>query len=224
MVDFALLSFSFLQGVIAFFAPCAVALLPGYISRYVVQKQEKAHWSVLARRAFVIAGLMILGFLAIYGVAGILIVLISQTVKTYMPYIVIGMGGLIIILGILMMLGKNVAIPVHLQMKDKHNQYVESFLFGIVYGLGALGCLFPLFLVVATSALAAPTLLEGSLYLIAYFVGMSLFMLLFAFFAVFAREFLMAKMRAFMPYITRVSGALIIAAGIYIIQYQWVLI
>jgi len=223
-MDYALLSFSFLQGIIAFFAPCAIALLPGYISRFVTQQDDEASKLVLAKRALLIASLMVLGFLVIYGVAGILIALISQTVKAYMPFIVIGMGGLIVIMGIMMALGKDVALPLHFRLKGDHNPYLESFLFGIVYGLGALGCLFPLFLLVATSALAAPTLLEGMLYLVAYFVGMSLFMLLFALLAVFSRTFLMRKLRTIMPYITRVSGALIILAGLYIIQYQWVLI
>lgn len=224
MVDYALLSFSFLQGVIAFFAPCAIALLPGYISRFVTQRQENVSKLILAKRALVIAALMIFGFLAIYGVAGLLIATISQTVKAYLPHIVIGMGGLLVIIGILMTLGKDISLSFHFHLKGEHNQYLESFLFGIIYGLGALGCLFPLFLLVATSALAAPTLLEGMLYLVAYFTGMSLFMLLFSFLAVFSRNFLMQKLRTIMPYITRISGVLIILAGLYIIQYQWVLL
>jgi len=217
MVDYGLLSFSFIQGIIAFFAPCAVALLPGYISRFATQGNDK---TALIGRALKISTLMILGFFVIYGIAGALIALASQLIKTYMPYIVIGMSGIIIILGTLMALGKDIALSIHLHTKQTANETLEAFLFGIAYGLGALGCLFPLFLVVATSALAAPTVAEGSLYLLAYFLGMSIFTIIFAFLAIFAQRFLRQRMRTILPYITRASGILLILAGIYIIAYQ----
>lgn len=217
MVDYGLLSFSFLQGIIAFFAPCAVALLPGYISRFATQGKEG---KALIARALKISTLMILGFLTIYGIAGALLAVASQLVKSYMPYIVIGMSVLIIILGTLMALGKNIALSIHLRTKHTANETIEAYLFGIAYGLGALGCLFPLFLVVATSALAAQTLTEGALYLLAYFIGMSIFTIIFAFLAVFSQQFLQKRMRTILPYITRASGILLIIAGTYIIMYQ----
>jgi cytochrome c-type biogenesis protein len=216
MVDLPLFYFSFLQGVLAFFAPCAVALLPGYITRFVTKGEHEK----TVTRSLKLAGLMILGFITIYAIAGALLALISQVVKQYLPYIVMVLGVFIIIMGFLMFLGKNIALPIHLRFKESQNELVEGYLFGIIYGLAALGCLFPLFLIVATSALAAPTILEGGSYFFAYILGMALFMVIFSLLAVFSQKFLAVKMKRFMPYITRVSGFLLMLGGIYIIYYQ----
>lgn len=77
--------FSFLQGVVAFFAPCAVALLPSYIIAYISRNQEsEASLSFKLRKGLKLAFLSILGILIIYSIAGVLIVFASQILKEYM--------------------------------------------------------------------------------------------------------------------------------------------
>ena len=217
--------FSFLQGVVAFFAPCAVALLPGYIISFISREASgKPSQSEKLYRGLKLALLSILGILVIYSIAGILIVVASQMLKAYMKWITIGMGSLIIILGVLLISGKSIAFTVDINQKSGRSEIGEAFFFGVAYAIGALGCLFPLFLVVATQALAAPTVWLGSSYIFAYFFGISLMMITAILLSSFARDFFMKYLRKLLPQMERITGALLVLAGIYVIYYQMILI
>lgn len=217
--------FSFLQGVVAFFAPCAVALLPGYIVSYISRNSEnEPEFSSKLYRGLKLAGLSILGILVIYSLAGVLIIVASQILKAYMKWITIGMGGILILLGILMIAGKNVAFSVNVNQRNQNSEAMEAFVFGIGYAIGALGCLFPLFLVVATQAMTAPTAILGGSYILAYFVGLSLMMVIAILLSTFAKDFFMKYLRKLMPHMDQITGTLLIVAGIYVIYYQMILI
>ncbi len=217
--------FSFLQGVVAFFAPCAVALLPGYISVYITRETSaNPQANRKLYRGLKLALLSILGILVVYSIAGVLIVLASQLLKTYMKWITIGMGGVLIILGGLMTAGKNIAFSINVNQPTDTSEIREAFLFGIAYAIGALGCLFPLFLVVATQAMSAPTVLLGSSYILAYFAGISLMMISAILLSTFARDFFMKYLRKILPRMDLITGTLLIIAGLYVIYYQMILI
>ncbi|MDZ7771742.1 MAG: cytochrome c biogenesis protein CcdA [Balneolaceae bacterium] len=218
------LHFSFLQGVLAFFAPCAVALLPGYIVSYVSREgAETSDWRVSAWRGFKLALLSILGILAVYLVAGLLIVVAAQLLKTYMKWIAMAMGGGLIILGAFMVAGRSVAYSAGVRFGRASNETADAFLFGLAYAIGALGCLFPLFLVVAVQAMAAP-FWQGVSYLAAYFAGISGMMILAIVLSSLAREWFMRHLRTLLPHMERIAGVLLILAGIYVIHYQTALL
>jgi len=217
--------FSFIQGMLVFLAPCAVALLPAYIVSFISRnKEQSASKKYLVLRGLKLASLSILGILIIYAIAGTIIIFASQLIKDYMKWVAISMGGGLIILGILMLLGKNVSLNIHLKQKKYDNEIAEAFFFGVAYAIWALGCLFPLFLVVTTQALAAPSILIGGSYIFAYFLGMSVLMISTILLSIFAKDFLMKQLRRILPHMNKISGILLILAGIYIIQYQLVLI
>lgn len=217
--------FSFIQGMLAFLAPCAVALLPAYIVSFISRnKEQSSSKKYLVLRGLKLASLSILGILIIYAVAGTIIIFASQLIKEYMKWVAITMGGGLIILGILMLLGKNVSLNIHLKQKKHDNEVAEAFFFGVAYAIGALGCLFPLFLVVTTQAIAAPSIIIGGSYIIAYFLGMSVLMITTILLSIFAKDYLMRQLRRILPHMNKISGILLILAGIYIIQYQLVLV
>lgn len=216
--------FSFLQGVVAFFAPCAVALLPGYIVSYISRNsQNEPEFKAKLSRGLKLAGLSILGILVIYALAGVLIIVASQILKAYMKWVTIGMGGILIILGILMIAGRNVAFSVNINQRNQNSETKEAFVFGVGYAIGALGCLFPLFLVVATQAMTAPSIILGGSYILAYFFGISIMMVTAILLSTFAKDFFMKYLRKLLPHMDRITGTLLILAGIYVIYYQMIL-
>lgn len=218
------IGFSFLQGVLAFLAPCAVALLPGYILAFISRNpHNRSNMSARLSRGFKLASLSILGILLIYSMAGVTIVLAAQVLKEYMKWITIGMGALLIILGILMLLGKSISFSLNIQNSNQKTEAIEAFVFGIGYAIGALGCLFPLFLIVATQAMAAETVWEGSSYILAYFAGISGMMIITILLAIFAKDFLLKNLRKILPYMEKITAVLILLAGIYVIYYQMAL-
>jgi cytochrome c biogenesis protein CcdA len=218
------IGFSFLQGVLAFLAPCAVALLPGYILAFISRNtQGNSQLSARLGRGLKLAALSILGILIIYSIAGAMIVLAGQVLKDYMKWITIGMGATLIVLGILMALGKSISISFNIQNSNPKTEAVEAFVFGIGYAIGALGCLFPLFLIVATQAMAAETVWEGSSYILAYFAGISGMMIITILLAIFAKDFLLKNLRKILPYMEKITAVLLIVAGVYVIYYQMAL-
>jgi len=217
--------FSFVQGVLAFLAPCAVALLPGYIVAFISRDSQKKPGLVRRLyRGLKLALLSILGILIVYAIAGVLIIVAAQVLKDYMMWITIGMGAVLIVLGIFMVLGKDISFSINMNNPTDRTEAVEAFVFGIAYAIGALGCLFPLFLVVATQAMAAPTIWMGASYIGAYFVGISGMMITTILLSTFAKDMLMKYLRKILPHMVRITGGLLILAGTYVIYYQSVLI
>lgn len=218
------IGFSFVQGVLAFLAPCAVALLPGYIVAFISRNSEgQPGVAMRLMRGVKLALLSILGILLVYAIAGGMIILASQVLKDYMKWVTMGMGAVLIVLGIFMVMGKNVSLSLNMKDPNYKTEAAEAVVFGMAYAIGALGCLFPLFLIVATQAMAAPTVWEGGSYFLAYFVGMSGMMIAVIMLSTFARDLLMKYLRKILPYMERITGIMLILAGIYIIQYQMAL-
>jgi len=217
--------FSFMQGVFAFLAPCAVALLPGYIVAFISRNSQ--HDPGVSRRLYrgiKLALLSILGILVVYAIAGGLIIVAAQVLKDYMKWITMGMGAVLIVMGIFMIAGKDLSFSINMNNPTHQTEAVEAFVFGVAYAIGALGCLFPLFLVVATQAMAAPSLWLGVSYIGAYFVGISGMMIGAILLSTFAKNWLMKYLRKILPHMERITGGLLILAGAYIIYYQTALL
>ena len=123
-----------------------------------------------------------------------------------------------------MIAGKNVAFSVNVNHTSSKSEIWEAFVFGVAYAIGALGCLFPLFLIVATQALAAPSLLLGGSYIFAYFLGISLMMITAILLSTFARNLFMKYLRKILPRMEIITGVLLVFAGGYVIYYQMILI
>lgn len=167
--------------------------------------------------------LSILGILIIYAIAGVFIIEAAQVLKEYMKWTAVGMGGLLTILGVLMIMGKNISFSVNFRNPTDRSEAVEAVVFGLAYGIGALGCLFAIFLVVATQAMSAETAMEEASYIGAYFAGISSMMVGAILLSTFAKDMLMKYLRKILPQMERITGILLILAGIYVIYYQMVL-
>ncbi len=214
------ISFSFIQGVLAFLAPCAVALLPGYIVAFISRNASDTAIGTRMMRGFKLAMWSIGGILLVYAFAGGLVLLASHILKEYMKWVSLSLGAVLLVLGVLMIMGKNVSFSLNIKEPTTKSETAEAFFFGVAYAIGALGCLFPLFLIVATQAFAAPSIAEGVSYFLAYFIGISGMMFSTILLSLFAKGFLMKYLRKILPHMERITGVLLILAGIYIIQYQ----
>lgn len=140
-----------------------------------------------------------------------------------MKWVAVVLGGSLIILGILNLMGKEISLSLHFKEPNTKSEIKEAFAFGIAYAIGALGCLFPLFLIVVTQALTASSAMVGSTYILAYFFGMGGMMVFVILLAIFFKQFLVKSLRSVLPFMNQITGILLVLAGIYIIQYQLIL-
>ena len=215
------IGFSFFQGTLAFLAPCAVALLPGYIINFISRNESgDLKLSTQLLKGLQLALFSILGIFLSYSLAGGVIIVASQVLKDYMKWVTITMGGFLIVIGIMMLMGKSISLSWNVQDYNHQTQTAEAFVFGVAYAIGALGCLFPLFLIVATQAMAAPSVILGASYIFAYFGGISIMMIITILLAIFAKKFLMKNLRRILPHMERITGVLLIIGGVYVIYYQ----
>ncbi|RMF54618.1 hypothetical protein D6745_04730 [Candidatus Woesearchaeota archaeon] len=221
MVNFAFIMFAFSAGTAAFFAPCSATLLPGYITYYFSKNENQATFWKSGLRGLLFGLGTILGFFAVFGIAGALIILLGQAVKQFIPWVAMIFGAFLIFAGAAMLLGKDffVKLPKIISRMDS-----SSFVFGIAYAIASLGCTFPLFATVLLQGITDTSLIGGLASLLAYIIGISIVMLGITFLTAVSREFVQKKIMKLMPYIKKASALIIIVAGAYMIYYQFFVI
>lgn len=216
MLNIIFITLAFSAGLAAFFSPCAVALLPAYITYYLGKgnKEKKAY----VQESLVFSAQAILGFFTIFGVVGSLVLAFGQFIKSFIPGIAIATGFVLVIIGIFMLFGKNFSLNL------KHKIPISNaYAFGIAYGIGALGCTFPLFLTVVLQGVVDDMIINGIISLLAYILGISLMMVVVTVLTAFAKEFIEQKIAQILPYILKLSALILILAGGYMVYYQWML-
>jgi Cytochrome C biogenesis protein transmembrane region len=112
----------------------------------------------------------------------------------------------------------NVALP-HLERGGSSRRYGSVFLFGVSYAVSSLSCALPVFLAVTGAASATPTFLSGVLTYVVYGLGMSMLLVVLTVALAIANYGMVRRLRALLPHVGRVSGAILVASGAYITAY-----
>ncbi len=179
-MDPVLVSFSFLAGMQAFFAPCSIALIPAYVGYYV--SEETGHTNRTQQLLFGLkAGAFAsLGLLSIYTIFGLILVLLGKLIAPFIPWLELVTGGLLLFLGVAVLLGYEFTLrpPVVIQTTSRGPR--RFYFFGIAYAFGAIGCTLPIFLLVIFQALAQRGLFGGFINFLAYALAMVSLMIVFS--------------------------------------------
>ncbi len=205
MLDLIFIFYSFTLGIAAFFSPCSVGMLPGYITYYLSKNESQNK----LKDSLIFGLFAILGFFTIFGLAGIILIYIGQILRQYFPIFSFITGILVTLFGISMLIGKEIKINIP-QFKGDRSSYI----FGIAYAMGALGCTFPLFATVIFEA-SNSNFINGLLILLSYIIGISLLMLITSILVVFSRKLLQEKINYAIPIIKKISAIILIIAGLY---------
>src|SRR3989339_980847 len=109
-MDPILVSFSFLAGLQAFFAPCSIALIPAYVGYYV--KQETGESSKIQQLLFGLkaGSFASLGLISVDGFFFIILTFFGRLIAPVFPWIELVTGGLLIFMGLSTLLGYEFAI------------------------------------------------------------------------------------------------------------------
>ncbi len=222
MIELPIL-FALQAGMITTVSPCAFPMLPAYIAYHLGVHDTGFADTPAPIRAFraVYLGLVAtLGIVVVSGTAGLIIVLGGRLlVRDVLPQVAITLGVGLVVLGFFLLArGKAFSLPVHMGGSNRRGT-TAVFLFGIAYGVAAVGCTLPLFLLVIVNALTAAgvpgVFVQFSVYasgmggvLIAVTVGAALF-----------RGAVATALRSALPYVEWLSTVLVIQAGAYIVAY-----
>jgi threonine/homoserine/homoserine lactone efflux protein len=136
-----------------------------------------------------------------------------------MPWLTIAVGVVLVAVGIAMLLGykPTLALP-RLDRGGRDRRFGSMVLFGVSYAIASLSCTIPLFLSVVANR---PGPAASALTVVAYGLGMSAVLTALTLAIALARESMVRRVRRLLPHVQRISGALLVAVGLYLVYY-WV--
>ena len=221
--------YAFGAGMIAAVNPCGFAMLPAYLSLYLgTREDEFAKRSPAARmlRALLVCATVSLGFILLFGLAGVAISAGGNALLGAMPWVAILIGMALILLGLWVLAGRSLYVGVFKRFAARFGDPTTVsvrgfFLFGLAYGAASLSCTLPIFLAVVGSGMAAGGFTAGAWQFVGYGLGMaSVFLALTLALALF-KGGVVAKIKRAVPYVQLASAILLVLAGAYMIFYWW---
>ncbi len=204
---------SFIAGIISFFAPCILPLIPAFLGFLAGHKVEQVSRLRLLGYTF----LFVLGFSSAFSIIGVLLngILsnVAYTAQTWLSRI----AGIVIILFGFYLLG--FIKPEFLQREHKFrvpkigNRAVASFVFGAAFAIGWTPCVGAVLGSILALAASMPS--DAFFLLLAYSLGLGIPFLVAGFFA---KEFIgwVQKHTAFLKYFNIVVGLLVVALGVLV--------
>jgi cytochrome c-type biogenesis protein len=215
------LTLALVAGMLATVNPCGFAMLPGYLA-LVVAGTEATSRSARVGRALVASGLMTAGFVAVFGIFGLLSVPITSAAQQYLPIVTILIGLALVIMGGLLLAGKEIFLLLPKPKRGAPTTRITSMLgYGIAFAIASLSCTIGPFLAVAGIALRGDgdDLGSGLAAFVAYALGMGLVVGVLAVAAALASSTAAAGIRRLLPHIGRIGGVLLVITGAYVGYY-----
>ncbi|MEX2561929.1 MAG: cytochrome c biogenesis CcdA family protein, partial [Nitriliruptoraceae bacterium] len=215
------IAFAFTAGLVATINPCGFAMLPAYLSYFMkVDDQPTASTAHNSVNALKVGAVVSAGFLAVFGLAGILITLGVNALIDALPWITIAIGIAIFALGIAMLTGREFRITLPKVGKaPSGRKYSGMFWFGVSYAIASLSCTLPVFLVVVAGAIPRLGFVAGVTTFLIYGLGMSTLLLLVTLSLAFGKQTLVRRLRRGSQHVNRIAGAILALAGIYIVFF-----
>lgn len=214
-----LIGLAFAAGMVATFNPCGFAMLPAYLSLVVRPGEGDARMAVL--RAVAATAAMALGFLAVFGGFGVLTVSAASAVQRYLPYLTLVLGVALVLAGLWLLAGREIPGPrIGTSGRWAPTERLGSMVgYGVGFALASLSCTVGPFLAVTGSSLRSDSLAGVVAVYAAYAAGIALVIGVLAVAVALAGSALIARMRALLPHVNRVSGAILLAVGLYVAYY-----
>src|SRR6516165_10357690 len=198
-------------------------MLPAYLL-LVVRGQRSGERRGLAAvgRAVVATFGMALGFFTVFGLFGALTISAAATVQRYLPYATVVIGVVLVALGVWLLWGRELTAltPRPLGPRWAPTARLWSmFGYGVSYAIASLSCTIGPFLAVTAAGLRSGSVRTGVLVYLAYVVGLTLVVGVLAVAAATASSALIERLRRILPFVNRISGALLVLVGLYVGYY-----
>lgn len=210
---------AFGAGVMSFFSPCILPLLPAYLSMlsgFSAAELLKGDAKVATRKVVINAAIFIGGFTLAFSIMGAAASSIGDLLATHKDLLMKVFGAVMVLLGVHMTGVFNfnfLNYEKRFSMRNIAQGPAGSFLMGFAFALGWSPCIGPILAVILGMAAVSGTAAKGVALLLAYSAGMAIPLLLAAFMT--ARFFaFMARFRGAMRYVEIVAGVVLAAAGV----------
>ena len=206
-------------GLVSFFSPCVVPLLPGYLS-YATGLSGADLESARRGRMVLGSSLFVLGFSAVFvamgtasGALGDWLIVYSREISVVLGVFTILVG--VAFLGLVPWMQRDVRVH-----KVPAVGLTAAPLLGVLFGLGWTPCIGPTLSAVQVLAFQEGTAGRGALLSLAYSIGLGL---PFVLAGLFFRRMLgaVAWVRRHQVWVTRVGGVMLVAIGLLLVTGVW---
>lgn len=213
---------AFVAGLLSFFSPCVLPLIPSYFSFICGCSMEdltEDHRLSLRAKVLTSTTLFVCGFSLVFILLGASASVLGTVLNTYKGLFRI-VGGLIIILlgvhltGLLRIRGLDIEKRIHL--KKKPFQFLGSFLIGMAFAAGWSPCIGPLLGAILIIAGNQETVRQGIVLLGVYSLGLAIPFLLLSAFINYMFQFL-SRVKTVLKYLNPTAGVVLVAIGLLLV-------
>lgn len=211
-------------GLFAAFNPCGFPMLPAYLSYFLGLEDSQRETNLLTNvlRALLVGLVMTGGFVLVFGIFGALFqsVLSQGPILSRLGYVTITVGIVMIPLGLAMTLGFEPVIRLPKMNKGGDSKRLGSvFMFGVSYAVVSMSCTIGILTTNLANTLDDEGFFHGVASFVAYAVGMGSIITFLTLSLAMARTNVARNMRQILPYISRISGVMLMLAGVYLVIY-----
>lgn len=222
--------FGVVAGAGSFFAPCAISLFPAYVGYYLTTDANPAVPSRYPLRRAAGAGLACAaGALLFFAAVGVALSALGAAVSRWLIWAKPLLATGIILAGLALLRDWRWNLPfldrvigrVPLKGDPRRGALVGMFLYGLVYALASTGCTLPVYMAVVIFPFLEGHPLAGLATLGGFGAGMGLLMLVTTLLVGLSHQSLLRRVQAAAPWIKKLSGLVLIGAGVYLGYYYW---
>ncbi|WP_217632469.1 cytochrome c biogenesis CcdA family protein [Ruania alba] len=210
-------------GLVAAVNPCGFALLPAYLSLFVIKDAPPTRRGAVLRALRASLALTI-GFSAVFVTFGLVIAPVASGIQAYLPIFTAVLGLALLAVGIWVALGR--ALPSFRLPRRKGAApkpvtatWPSMIGFGASYAVASIGCTIAPFLAVVVTAFRSDSAAAGLVLFVLYALGMGLTVAVAATATALARRGLINSMRRMGGGLPRIAGAVLALAGAYVAWY-----
>ena len=213
---------AFLAGVLSFFSPCILPLIPGYftfITGYSLEELTTARQSGIRHKVILSTTAYVLGFSVVFILLGASASLLGGLAYAYKDWIRV-IGGIVIILlgihltGLFRFSGLDLEKRLHLEKKPLH--FLGTFFIGMAFAAGWSPCIGPLLGSILIVAGSQETVWQGMALLAVYSLGLGLWFVGISIFIHFILAFLQ-RAKKILKYVNIVAGTVLILIGLSLV-------
>lgn len=212
---------AFWAGLVSFFAPCILPMIPIYIMYITGSTTEEA---LNKRKLFVLSRTLgfILGFTFVFLIMGLSASILGQLFIRYRATLY-NLSGLIMILFGLQMLGifklSFIKLPKIIKPPKEVTSFFGAVIMGLAFGAGWSPCFGPILGAILINASQASTLWGSLSMLLVYALGMAIPFIITALFIQQYNRFL-SKIEKYAVWMPRIAGIILILFGILVLTGQ----
>lgn len=229
-ISWSLLAWGISGGIVSFFSPCTLPMLPAYMGYYLSTEQSPSRadggtmlqstpTTALGRGTLfgTVAGA---GVLVVFVVVTAITVALGNVLAPIIPWFQPIVGVILIVFGGALLTTRSDRLSFSISLPEWNEPTPRNFFsFGILFALAALACTAPVFIGIMLTALST----GGTSSIATVFAGYagSMFVLFIGITAAtsLARDEVTRRLQTITPYIERASAVLLLGAGMYILYY-----